>query len=217
MYSFQWKRRLMYRRSLRAPLASRLSVSIEARKTGRASSSRKPGISTLISTQPFWPWPLPSPCSSSPPLLMAASSSCKPSTGRCGVLPTSAFTPTRASVPSSRAMRALPLALGSTSYSARMERKSRGPFVTSRRSGGVWLRVERRKESSAGERLTRAAWGGMAGEGCCAGRWGQQWQCGAKSQAGTFARHWRREACRWGLANQRRCVMACTPGRRQRL
>jgi hypothetical protein len=215
MYSFQWKRRLMYRRSFNAPLASRLSVSIDARKTGRASSSRKPGISTLISTQLFWPWPLPSLCSS--PLLMVASSSSssKPSTGRCGVLPTSALTPTRASVPSSRAMRALPLALGSTSYSARMERKSRGPFVTSRRSGGVWLRVERRNESSAGERLTRAAWGGMAGERRCAVLWGQQWQCGAGA-GGDACWSWNfcqaARGLRWVLANQRRCVMAFNSG-----
>jgi hypothetical protein len=215
MYSFQWKRRLMYRRSFNAPLASRLSVSIEARKTGRASSSRKPGTSTLISTQLFWPWPLPSLCSS--PLLMVASSSSswKPSTGRCSVLPTSALTPTRASVPSSRAMRALPLALGSTSNSARMERKSRGPFVTSRRSGGVWLRVERRNESSAGERLTRAAWGGMAGEKRCAVLWGQQWQCGAGA-GGDACWSWNfcqaARGLQWVLANQRRCVMAFNSG-----
>lgn len=154
MYSFQWKRVLMYRRSFSSPLASRLSASIDARNTGSASSSLNPGTSTPTSTQPFWPWPRPSRCSS--PLLVSTSS-CSPSTGRCGVLSTSAFTPTSASVPSSRAMRALPFALGSTSYSARMERKSRGPLVTSRRRGGVWLRVERRKDSSAGERLTRAA------------------------------------------------------------
>jgi hypothetical protein len=151
----------MYRRSLSSGLANRLSVSIEARKTGRASSSRKPGTSTLISTHAFWPRAL---LLSSPSCVVAScmvSSSSRPKTGRCGVRPTSALTPTRASVPSSRAMRALPLAVGRTSHSARMERKSRGPFVTSRRRGGDWARAARKNDSSAGERLTRAAWGGI--------------------------------------------------------
>jgi hypothetical protein len=161
-YSFQWNRLLMYRRSLSSPLASRLSLSIEARKTGRASSSRKPGTSTLISSQAFCPLPLFS-CTSSWSRI-STSSSCCPSDGLWRDLSTSALTPTSASVPSSRAILALPFAPGSTSYSARMERKSRGPLVTSRRTGGDWAREERRNDSSAGDRLTRAAcWGAMAG------------------------------------------------------
>jgi len=193
----------MYRRSLSSPLASKLSVSMEDRNTGRASSSRKPGTSTLISTQAFWPLPLLSSVSSPSPMSTSSGSS---SVGRCRDLSTSALTPTSASVPSSRAMRALPFALGSTSYSARIERKSRGPLVTSRRMGGVCERVERRNDSSAGERLTRACWGAMAIGWWCLGRGDSE----VFAARGFLAHLFRRRTS--GPGDSAAASLACSPG-----
>lgn len=63
--SFQWNRRLIFNRALKAPSASSASLSTAERKATPESSSRTPGISTLSSTQSLCP-------TSSPVLLSEA-------------------------------------------------------------------------------------------------------------------------------------------------
>lgn len=116
-----------------------------------ASSSLVPGISTAISTQPDSPsrasFLAPSSSSSSscdPPaaaVINSVSRSVFPAPYRARVLSTSALTPTMASVPSAKQMRALPLVPGRMSVSA-LRGRNWGAARPSGRRGGVSEREE---------------------------------------------------------------------------
>jgi hypothetical protein len=132
----------MYNRFTNSPSASNASLSMAARNTVPASSSRWPGISTVISTQSLCP------CLSSSSAPPSSSSSTGSATGSnppssssgswpslVRVFSTSALTPTMASVPSAKHTRALPLAPGKTPVSADTGRNWFGARPSGRRGG----------------------------------------------------------------------------------